>query len=193
MPFWVGFSKGHSACTRVVSWLDQELPEKQLLSSLHTYCTHTGMYGISDFLFSSTRYEDPFWHKAQFISWLQHRLLEPERMLYFEGDAAGEKLLLFVLHCKSPSSTQKKGWFNDQRNAFKKHENKAKAFPCCRSAYCRANTMYLTVTVNGLIINIAFLLSSAGSHFWHWLSIAPFGSFSVGRWRRPVSSLEMFV
>lgn len=82
---------------------------KAVTHSLHTYCTHTGMYGISDFLFSSTRYEDPFWHKAQFISWLQHRLLEPERMLYFEGDAAGEKLLLFVLDCKSPSSTQKKG------------------------------------------------------------------------------------
>lgn len=98
MPFRVGFSKGHSACTRVVSWLDQELPEKQLLGSLHMYCTHTGMYGISDFLFCSTRYEDPFWHKAQFISWLQHRLLEPERMLYFEGDAAGKNcfFLFFV-------------------------------------------------------------------------------------------------
>lgn len=73
------------------------------------YCTPTGTYGVSDFLFSSTKLEDPFWHRAQFISWLQYRLLEPERMLYFEGDAAAEKLLLFVLDCKSPLSTQKKG------------------------------------------------------------------------------------
>jgi len=50
-----------------------------------------------------------FWHRAQFSSWLQHKLLEAERMLYFEGGAAGENLLLFVLDCKSPSSAQRKG------------------------------------------------------------------------------------
>lgn len=93
----------------VVSWLERELSEKQLLCSLHMSCTRTETYGVSDFLFSSTKLEDPRWHRAGFVSWLQHRLLEPETMLYFEGDAAGEKLLLFVLHCKSPSSTQKKG------------------------------------------------------------------------------------
>lgn len=152
MHFWVCFSQGRSACMCVCSWLDQELSEKQLLCSLHMYCTHTGTYGVSDFLFSSTKLDDPFWHRAQFISCLQYKLLESERMLYFEGDAAGEKLLLFVLDCKSPSSTRKKGWFNDRRNAFKKHENKAKAFPCCRSAYSRTNTMYFTMTINGLII-----------------------------------------
>lgn len=108
-----------------------------------------------------------FWHRAQFISWLQYRLLEPQRMLYFEGDAAGEKLLLFVLDCKSPSSTQKKGWFNDQRNAFKKHENKAKAFLCCRSAYSRANTVHFTMTINGLIIK----------HF-YWAVHAPISDIS---------------
>lgn len=150
--FWVCFSKGHPACARVVSWLDQELSEQQFLCSLHMYSTHTGTYGVSDFLFCSTKFEDPFWHRAQFISWLQYRLLEPERMLYFEGDAAGEKLLLFVLDCKSPSSTQKKGWLNDQRNAFKKHENKAKAFPCCSNAYSKGNTMCFTMTINGLIV-----------------------------------------
>lgn len=39
-----------------------------------------------------------------FISWLQHRLLGTERMLDFEGDAAGDELHLFVLDCKSPLS-----------------------------------------------------------------------------------------
>lgn len=68
-------------------------------------------------------------------------------MLYFKGDASGEKLFLFVLDCES-----EEGWFNDWRNAFKKHENKGKASLCCRSAYSITNTVRFTITINGFIL-----------------------------------------
>lgn len=95
MHFWVCFSKDHSTCMRVVSWLDREPSEKRLLRSLRVCCTHTEMYGIGNFLSSNAKGEDPFWHRAGLVTWLRRRLLEPETMLYFEGDAAGEELLLF--------------------------------------------------------------------------------------------------